>query len=176
MGLYLRLNLTASRRLGRGDYSGAADCYREILTADPEQWSVLLLLSYCHECEGKHAEALAAAMKAVEIDPDNFLTLRALAQAFVSTGDHHSARLYVERALRAAPLPSPGVDERFFYMLARVCVSLLRLVPRYRKRISPDAPSGLYARRHVQEWKEWAQRYLAWHDATFGPGSPSSVN
>jgi tetratricopeptide (TPR) repeat protein len=174
--LHLRLNLKASRRLGSGDYSGAAECYREILAADPQQWSVLLLLSYCHESEGKPSEALAAAMKAVEVDPDNFLTLRALAQACVNTGDHHSAKLYIERALRAAPLPAPGMDERFFYTLGRLCVTLLRLVPRYRRRISPDATSGLYARRHVREWMVWAEKYLAWHQATFGPGSSSSVN
>jgi tetratricopeptide (TPR) repeat protein len=169
VNLHLRLNLKASRRLGGGDYSGAAEFYREILAVDPTQWSVLLLLAYCHECDGKHAEALAAAMRAVEADPDNFLTLRALASAYINTGEHRSAKVYVERALVAAPLPAPALDERFFYGVARLFVRILRLVPRYRKRISPDEVSSLFARRHVQEWTAWAKTYLAWHSATFGP-------
>jgi hypothetical protein len=117
-----------------------------------------------------------AAMNAAKAEPDNFITLRALARACINTGDHHTARQYVEKALQAVPLAPPAPDERLFYGLARLCIRIIRLLPRYRKRISPDAGSDLFVRRHVHEWIEWARAYLAWYDATFGPGSPSSVH
>jgi tetratricopeptide (TPR) repeat protein len=169
------LNLRASRRLGRRDYSGAAACYKEIADAEPEQWAALLMLAHCHERQGQHAHALAASMRAVHAQPDQFLALQSMARACVNLQNHHTAKLYVERALAVAPLPVSSREERFFLFLARAIVAGMRLLPRYRKRIPPTKALDLDPTRSLREWMDWAREYLAWYSTTF-PSSGPPVN
>jgi len=171
----MRLNLEASRRLGRGDYPGAADCYRKIADSDPEEWAALLMLAHCQECQGQHADALATAMRVVAAHPDNFLALRGMARTCVNTGDHHTAKLYVERALAAAPPQMSAREKRFVLLLTRGVVTVMRLLPQYRKRLPQAGALDLDPTRAMREWTAWAQEYLAWYADAF-PGSGPAVN
>ncbi len=146
MQLHFRLNLEASRLLGRGDYGGAAACYKKIVDADPTHWGALLMLAHCHTRLGQHDEALAESSRAVEADPAQFLALRGLAEACVNVGDYHKGKLYVERALAIAPAPNSTRGERLLFFLSRLFVAAIRVVPRYRRRIPADVSRAWYRR------------------------------
>jgi len=171
----MRLNAQASRRFGRGDYTGAAECYQQLTAADPRDSFALFMLTQCHERQGRHAEALATAMKAVALDPGDYMALRSMASACVNTGDPHTAKLYVERALAAKPPTMSGREVRFLIGFSRVVVAILRLVPRYRKRVRPLASADFDLKPDAREWRTWAHKYLAWYADTF-PDSGPSVN
>jgi tetratricopeptide (TPR) repeat protein len=171
--LHLRLNLEASRRIGRGDYRAAADCYRAIAAADPEQWPALLMLAHCHECQGQHAEELAAAMRVVAAHPNEFLALQSMARACVNSGDHHTAKLYVDRALARVPPALSRREERYFLFCVRAIVAVMRLLPRYRRRLGLAQALKLSPTESHREWKAWAHEYLAWYAETFGESGPS---
>ena len=170
---FMRLNAIASRRFGRGDYAGAADCYQRMLADDPRQTFALSMLADCQERQGLLADALATAMKAVAAVPGDFLALRTMARACLNTGDPHTAKLYVERALAATPSPVSAAEVRWILRVGRLFLGAMRLLPRYRKRLSSVALADFDPNRDAREWTTWAHEYLAWYADTFSDsGSP----
>ncbi len=170
---FMRLNAEAARRFGCGDYAGAADCYQQVAAHDPARAFALSMLAQCQERQGQQSQALATAMKAVAAAPDDFLALRTMARACVTTGDPHTAKLYVERALAAGAPTISAREVRLIRFMFRVVLAIMRWVPHYRRRVHALSPADLDPNRDVREWTAWAHDYLAWYAKSFPDSGPS---
>ena len=176
MPAQFRLSIAAARQIGRSDYAAAAESYRAIFDMDPSDWGALLMLAYCHECRGQHSDALSAAMRALSLDQTSYLALRAVAHACINTGDHHSGKLYVEQALQRTPPRSRSLVDRIPFLIGTIVINTMRLLPHYRRRIPASTVSDFDADRGIRQCNYWAHSYLAWYEATYTGGGPSSVN
>jgi hypothetical protein len=64
-------------------------------------------------------------------------------------------------------LPKPGFSDRCGALLARLSIVVLRVVPRYRRRLPKGAPHDFHGEAVVANWKDWALQYLQWHATAF---------
>jgi hypothetical protein len=166
----LRLHLRAARLTRQGDHVGAAECYRQMASGGPEQWALGLMVADSLERGGRLGEAVEEIRRVAEHQPDDFLTLQTAARLLIRSGDHVAGRSYVERALRAFVARPATRTDRFFAALAVASVHVMRLLPRYR-RVHQPRLKDFDTRCTAEEWREWAQQYLAWHDSAFLKGA-----
>ena len=157
----------------RGRPASAFAHHRATLDVDPAHWSALFFVLEQLRREGRDAEALAVAQRALESDPSHFMALQAAACLSVKLGRHAEGRNYVERGLAALPDVGAGstpVVDRVYLMAWR----LARLVRGRRAPSSPPEALSLTTARYLDDWKQWAVGYLAWHDATTASGNTSA--
>lgn len=171
-----RRQIKASSLVGRGDYAAAGAIFREIVAEDPSDGYAVFMIAMCYEQEGRLFEARPWAEASVRALPDNLYALQAAARLAIANDDHDKATDYVLRALAlpevVTEMPKAAVPRPLMWL-----IRALRHVPFLRRRISPAAieslePGSLAL--ELQEWKEWAQGYLAWrrgHD-TPEPSGP----
>ena len=171
--------------MARGDYKGAIARYKQILQLKSDDWVSLVLLAQCYESDGNMSDALAVAIRAVEIEPMNFLTLKTAARLSAKSSEYNLAKAYVEQALRH--MPNESLERRrLFYYLSQIIFWTLRQVARVPflgNRINKQAvadlkPDQMVARelQEIQEWREWAHGYLEWYEKSFGVGGSETVH
>ena len=175
MAYSLRLHLRAARLTRQGDHVGAAECFRQMASGGPEQWRLGLVVADSLERGGRLGEAVEEIRRVAEGQPDDFLTLQTAARLFIRSGDHVAGRWYVERALRVFVARPPTRTDRFFAALAVASIHVMRLLPRYRRVHQPKL-KDFDTRYTAEEWREWAQQYLAWHDSAFPKGASVLVS
>jgi hypothetical protein len=139
----------------------------------PEQLALGLIVADSLDRGGRLGEAVGEIRRVAEAQPDDFLTLQTAARLLIKSGDHVAGRSYVERALRVFGPRPPTRTDRFLAALAVASVHVMRLLPRYRRVHQPKL-KDFDTRCTAEEWRQWAQQYLAWHDSAF-PKGPSAA-
>lgn len=165
----LRHQVAAMWQSLRGRHDNALVHHRVTLDHDPAHWSALFFVLEQLQREGRDAEALAVAQRALEREPSHFLALQTAACLSVKLARYGDGEHYVERALNAVPDvragSTPALDG--FYLITWRAARLFR--GRRAPSNPPDTPSWATAR-YLDDWKEWALGYLAWCKATNAAG------
>ncbi|MBI3395382.1 MAG: SpoIIE family protein phosphatase, partial [Spirochaetia bacterium] len=85
------------------DYSHAIEILDTYLEHDPKVVDFWLYLSIAHKRLGENDQALQAALKVYELNPDRLPNLINLADLYQKSGDYQTARLYLDQALAIDP-------------------------------------------------------------------------
>jgi tetratricopeptide (TPR) repeat protein len=172
-----RLHMRASRLIGRAEFVAAAEIYEQLLSCEPTDPFAMAMLSLCYERQGRCLEALHLAEEGVRSRPRSLSALQAAGRLAVAVEQHDKAARYLQQALTLpevrGEIPKEAAMPPLVLWLLRVVVSF----PILRTRIRPDALNELELgsqAMQLQEWKRWAQDYLAWHGNT-ERGNPGSL-
>jgi hypothetical protein len=160
----LRHEVAAMWHTLRGNHGGAFAEHRATLERDPAHWSALFFVLDQLRRDGRDAEALTVAERALEAEPSHFLALQTAACLAVKLGRYADGRRYVERGLVAMPVVHAGstpVLDRIYLVAWRAP----RLVRGRRAVNSPPEVPSLTTARYLDDWKTWAVEYLKWHEA-----------
>ena len=121
-------------------------------------------------------EAIEYASRALRTDPGNFMALKTLGWAHVTQRNHDAARIVVEQALNrfdelklGEPSTVSGAIGAFFGLAARL-PGLRRRFPR----LVSSSRVGAKAEQELNDWRSWAERYLAWHKREDGAVFPEA--
>jgi tetratricopeptide (TPR) repeat protein len=168
--------MRASQLIGRADFVAAGEIYEQLLSSDPTDSFAMAMLSLCYERQARFLEALHLAEEGVSSRPQSLSALQAASRLAVAVEQHDKAARYLQQALTLpevrAEIPKEAAIPPLVLWLLRVVMSF----PILRTRIRPDALKELALGSQaveLQEWKRWAQDYLAWHGNTEreNPGS-----
>ena len=172
-----RLHMQASRLVGRADFVAAAAIYEQLLRSGPADTFAIGMLAHCYEQQERYIEALRLAEEAVSWHPESLLALQAAGRLAVATQDHDKAAQYLRRALALpevrAEIPKEVALPKPLVWLLRILVRLPILRRRFPRDAFKEFELGSQAV-ELQNWKHWAQEYVAWH-AGSAPGSPGNV-
>jgi protein O-GlcNAc transferase len=86
-----------------GRIAEAASAYRQVLTAEPDNFDALHLLGVAAHQSGDHAEAVELIEKALDLDPSSTAALNNLGEARRALDDADGARACFQEALRLQP-------------------------------------------------------------------------
>jgi tetratricopeptide (TPR) repeat protein len=177
------LNWKASRLIGGGDFAAARTIYSRLAGMDEKDAFARLMLAMCHEREGRIPDALHMADEAIRIGPESLPALQTAARLAVAAGDHEKAAQCLRSALALPEVRTEmPQDIAVFNALAWVLRVMGRL-PVLRRRVR--AQSLADALRHLdaghratdlQDWKRWAQEYVAWQAGNAPPPSGTVVH
>jgi tetratricopeptide (TPR) repeat protein len=160
----------------RGRRDRAIETYRTILVSDPADAAALPMVLSDLRRSGKAQEAVDTAERTLAVMPDNFFALDGLAWAQIELGEYALAKATVERAIQSLDglkVGDPiGVVGRVALGFARFVGSIPVLGNRV-PRVPSAATINASAARGLQDWRRWANGYLAWYDTqqTSGPGA-----
>ena len=153
----------------------AGSIYEEVLRSAPTDTWAMGMLAYCYEQQGRHVEGLQRAEEALRWHPDSLLALQAAARLAIATHQHAKAAGYLERALAlpevTAEIPMEVTPPKWVTWLFSVLAALPILSPRVRRSARSalkDLDPGTRAL-ELQDWKHWAQDFLAWHAGSEPP-------
>ena len=169
--------LRADLLTSRGRFAEAAILYRDSLESNPaDDPALIVVLGECRP-RGAVEEAIEYASRALQTDPGNFMALKTLGWAYVTERNHDAARIVIEQALNrfdqlklGEPSTALHVIGAFFGLVARL--------PGRRRRFPSLASSSRVGAKTAQElndWRSWAERYLAWHKRQDGAASPEAL-
>jgi tetratricopeptide (TPR) repeat protein len=111
----LRTYRRAARLAGAGQYSEAAQLFRQLLHDDPGMTDVWLQLAEAHNRQGQPGDALAAYKELIARDPTNPAALTGATAALLRAGRIDEAKAHAELATGVAPAIAHE-------MLARIAV------------------------------------------------------
>lgn len=167
-----RRRFEASSLYGRGGYDAAAAICEALLRADPDDVLAAFMLAGCYERQGRLSQAFHWAEVVAAKLPNGLEALQSAARLAVANGDHEKATQYVLRALALpevrSEMPRDGRSEKFLRCLIRVLIRM----PFVGRRFRPDALDELQPERRafeLQQWKKWAQAYIAWRNGNEEP-------
>ena len=156
----------------RGQHPRALGIYREILQSEPDDPAALSVVLQDARIRSAVDETALYAQAALSRMPANFLALDALAWVHISRGEHHQAKVFVERAMQSgqelklgAP---PSLGMKISITIARVIVAIIRR--RRLRAVAPVSAAVGSGSRWYAEWKQWALNYLSWYAQTYGSG------
>jgi len=157
--------MRASRLVGGANYAAAGSIYEQLIAADSSDTLAVSMLALCYEQQSRIPEALQLAEEGARRLPSSLSMLKIAARLAIAIGEHDKATGYIRQALAlpevVTEIPREGV-------LPRPLLWLLRLLPRVpflRQRIRQDAIRELEPGAQaveLEEWKRWAEEYLAW--------------
>ncbi len=168
----------ASSLYGQGDFGAAAAIYEALVRADPSHALAAFMLADCYERQARFSDALQWAEVAAAQMPDAVEALQSVARLAVACGDHEKATTYVVRTLSLPEVMTGMPRESRSLKVATFFVRVLYWIPFVRKRLRPGALEELRPAYHavkLDEWKQWADAYLAWRrgdDTPPPPGKP----
>jgi len=176
----MRLYATAASSLRDENHARAAQCYQEVVREDPNDSFAWLMLAEWHEREGRLAEALGAAQRAVELQPAEFYGLRTAARICCALGEHDRARDYVTTALENPPGQPFGLVARAFFQATRWALYWARRLPFFRRPLDGKALRSFdpvqQSKDDYQEWEKWARKYLHWLSSQTAGGDHGLVH
>ena len=163
----------------RGRQDSALAHHRATLDHDPANWSALFFVLEHLRLEGRDTEALAVAERALEAEPKHFMALQTAACLSVTLGRYAEGKSFAQRGLDALPdvrAGSPSVADSA-YLIAWWAA---RLVRGRKDSAVPPEPLSVATARYLDDWKQWALGYIAWHDSTnaadkMGPANRDAV-
>ena len=169
--------LRADLLTSRGRLAEAAILYRESLESNPDDDPALIVvLAECHQ-RGAVEEAIEYATRALETDPGNFMALKTLGWAYVTQRNHGAARIVIERALNRFDELTLAEPSTVLLAIGAFVGLAARLQGLRRRFPSLDASSRVGAKtaQELNDWRSWAERYLAWHKREDGAAFPEAL-
>ena len=121
-------------------------------------WTIASL----HAAMGRDVEAIAAARRAVDLQPNEFTGHALLADLLARTNDHDGAAVHYRKGLENYPEPLPRPPKSFMAAFKFITYFFPRL-----SRADPNTAVSEIEREH-QEWFYRAKDYLSWYDAQRG--------
>lgn len=100
------------------DLATAAELYAQALDKDPNHTGAIGWLSFLRLVQGHHAESIALAQRALELDPLSIANLRAVGDAYRAAGRSDEARAIYQSALELQPDTA-----RIYGRLARIALA-----------------------------------------------------
>lgn len=150
---------------GRGDFGAAAVILEALVRDDPGHSFAAFMLADCYEQQMRFSDALRWAEVAAAQMPDSLEALQSVARLAVACGDHEKATTYVVRTLTLPEVVTGMPHESQFLKVVTILVRVLYWMPFVGRRLRPGALDEMQpSRRAVEldEWKQWAEAYLAW--------------
>jgi tetratricopeptide (TPR) repeat protein len=164
--------MRASRLIGRGDYAAAGSIYEQLIAIDASDAFATMMLSLCYERQNRVPEALRLAEEGARRVPSSLTALKSAVRLAIAVGEHDKATTYLRQALA---LPEVQTEIPRETVVPKPFLWGLRLLPKLpiiRNRIRHDAirelEPGAQAIK-LEEWKRWAQEYLAWRAGDESP-------
>ena len=179
MAVRMRHEVAAVWHALRGRQDRALAHHRATLDHDPANWSALFFVLDHLRREGRDAEALAVAQRALEAEPKHFMALQTAACLSVKLGRYAEGKSFAQRGLDALPdvrAGAPSVADSAY----RIAWWAARLVRGRKDSAVPPEPLSVATARYLDDWKQWALGYIAWHDSTnaadkMGPANHDAV-
>jgi tetratricopeptide (TPR) repeat protein len=163
--LYWHANLL----FARNRFASAGPLLERVVAKDERNFAARLMLASCYEREGKTSDALRLADQAIQDAPTVLAALQWGARLAVAAGEHARAAQYVRQALTLPEMSTEMPKDVRMYQALAVLLRVLSRVPFVRRRFRPEKLAaelkGLdtgHRAIELQEWKRWAEEYLAW--------------
>lgn len=162
-------NRAASAAMSAGRYDEAAQLYRELLQAMPDEPGLLMNLGMALAMAGQEADAIAPLERAVARNPKLLPAHQFLGSSYLARGEFTRAVAPLERVVAAQP---SDIESR--RMLARAYIGAGRSLDAVRQlrritELRPKLPAGWYALGHA--YNAVTQEAIA----TFNSEPPESV-
>jgi len=162
-----RRHYRASSLYGRGEFAAASLIYEEITRLNPRDSFAAYMLARCYEYQERLSDALYWAEVAAAKLPASLTVLQLAARLAVAIGDHEKATEYVSRTLMLPDVMTemPHVSQSSKLLL--LFVRALYRMPFVGRRLRPGGLDELQAGNQaveLQQWKQWAEAYLAWRN------------
>ena len=157
--------LRADLLTSRGRLAEAAILYREFLESNPADDAALMaVLADCRQ-RGAVEEAIAYASRGLRTDPGNFMALKTLGWAYVRQRNHDAARIVIAQALKRFDELKLGEPSPVLHAIG-ACFGFAARVPGLRRvpKLVAASRIGAHAAEDLNDWRSWAERYLAWFD------------
>ena len=150
--------LRAQYLVARNRWTEAATIYRDVLRSEPVHAPGLYVVLADCRARGHIDEAIAIATRALAVDDVQFVALQTLAWAYVTKGDHASARPVVAKAVELFDRQRLGAPSSALRGIDRV-LDLAQLRRRRSLRIRSNVDKRVAD--SLLSWRRWAQEYLA---------------
>lgn len=155
----MRKMMSLGLAVGRNDIGRIEQLCTEALQLDERDGMALMVLADTYWRNRQPQNALPPALRALEIDPNDFYALRIIAGIYAERGDHALAHTYAKRLLAAEP-PAPlstGAVSRFLRPF-----TWLEKARRLRARVERDE---VESRTSYTDWMQWAKEYVSWYES-----------
>ena len=153
----LRKMLALSRALGRNEIGKVEALCSEALATDQEDLMALMALADAYWRNLRREDALAVALQALEVEPDEIYALRIVAGVYAERGEHEPAYRYARRLLDASKPPGVRSVSRILAALA-----WLPAVRRLKELVDHDERE---TKSSYSEWLQWANGYVRWYES-----------
>ena len=153
----LRKMFALSRAVGRNEIGSVEALCDEALAADRRDLMALMVLAEAYWRNQRREDALAVALQALEVEPDEFYALRIVAGVYAERGEHEPAYRYARRLLDASKPPGVRSVSRILATLAWLPVvrRLKELVRHDERETESSYSEGLH----------WANGYVRWYES-----------
>src|SRR6266853_6571262 len=157
----LRKMFALSRAVGRNEVKKVEALCSEALAADERDLMALMALADAYWRNQRREDALALALQALEVEPEQFYALRIVAGVYAERGEHEPAYRYARRLLDASK--PPGVRN-----VSRILAALawLPVVRRLKELVDHDERE---TKSSYAEWLQWANGYVRWYETRYQP-------
>jgi tetratricopeptide (TPR) repeat protein len=159
----LRKMFALSRAVGRNELEKVEALCSDALAADERDLMALMALADAYWRNQRREDALTFALKALEVEPDQFYALRIVAGVYAERGEHEPAYRYARRLLDAGKphLTRARNVSRILAALAWLPVvrRLKELVRRDERETESSYSKGL----------QWANGYVRWYESHSQP-------
>jgi tetratricopeptide (TPR) repeat protein len=159
----MRYFFRAAAYIGRKDYDEAIEIMSKSLVGSKQDVGALEMIAKCHHWAERDDLAIETAKKALVYDPTSFDAIQVLSTIFALHSDRDNAATYIRVGLNNVSDPIPEIPRSSFCRLR-----FLGKISPCLKRLSEQAEKDLgNLNQSREEWKAWAENYLAWYDATY---------
>ncbi|TMH57971.1 MAG: hypothetical protein E6H62_02055 [Betaproteobacteria bacterium] len=156
----LRKMLALSRALGRNEIGKVEALCSEALATDQEDLMALMALADAYWRNLRREDALAVALQALEVEPDEIYALRIVAGVYAERGEHEPAYRYARRLLDADRPPHLTPARTVSRVLA--ALAWLPVVRRLKELVGRDERK---TESSYSEWLQWANGYVRWYES-----------
>jgi tetratricopeptide (TPR) repeat protein len=154
----IRKMMSLGLAIGRNDIKRIEQLCTEALRVDEGDGMALMVLADTYWRNQQPQDALPPALRALEIDSNDFHALRIVAGIYAERGEHARAHTYAKRLVAAEPPVFPPARE-----VSRILrpFTWLGKVRRLKARVERDE---VESRTSYTDWVEWAKEYVAWYE------------
>jgi tetratricopeptide (TPR) repeat protein len=154
--------ITLSGMIGRRDFDKAIEYLRSNLKGKASDLSSLEMIAHCHYWAGKPDDAIKAGHEALKCDSRSFDMHVMLSQLYAERAEHENAAIHARKGLESYPEPLPK--------LPNFIVTADKLLRHFFPQLGAYGPDEALKRIEAEHanWFDWAKKYLAWYDSTYG--------
>jgi tetratricopeptide (TPR) repeat protein len=168
--------MKANWLMGRTNFAAAGSICEGLIEADPtDSWAVAML-AHCYEQQDRLLEALRLAEEGIRLDPQSLMSLQIAARLAAALDQHDRATEYLRHALALPEVRDEIPKERAIPKPLLWTLRILARLPVLRRRLSAEPFEIATQRVELQQWKRWAQEYVAWSEAKHRRGGGGVVH
>jgi len=148
-----------SRAVGRNEMEKVKTICTEALAVNQRDLMALMVLADTYWRNQRREDALAIALKTLEVEPNEFYALRIVAGVYAERGEYDPAYSYAKRLL-GADTPHFPPTKTVSRMLAPL--AWLPAIRRLKERVGHDEQE---TKSSYSEWLQWANGYVRWYES-----------